>query len=190
MEFEVEAMSAHTTAPMSTRSAVVEVVTRGEPADLVRRAEVLDRGRGNAAWSDSGRGSAVPGYWHGADLYLAQAYATGRARRHSGACLRRADGNAATGDDGPAGHAGAAVTWHQSVRRYSLSFPGSQGSVAQALWHDGVALSLLVRRLEHRHFPWPMTLTGSITLSPAQASLLLEGLEWRTAQREWRPTAA
>lgn len=30
MEVEVEATSAHTTAPMSTRSAVVEVVTRGE----------------------------------------------------------------------------------------------------------------------------------------------------------------
>jgi hypothetical protein len=35
-----------------------------------------------------------------------------------------------------------------------------------------------------------MTSTGSVTLSPAQASLLLEGLEWRSAQREWRPTAA
>jgi transposase len=46
------------------------------------------------------------------------------------------------------------------------------------------------RRLEHGHFPWPMTSTGSVTLSPAQASLLLEGLEWRAVQREWRPTAA
>jgi hypothetical protein len=35
-----------------------------------------------------------------------------------------------------------------------------------------------------------MTPTGSVTLSPAQASLLLVGLEWKTAQQEWRPTAA
>ena len=69
-------------------------------------------------------------------------------------------------------------------------FRGRRGRLLKALWHDGVALSLLVRRLEHGHFPWPMTSTGSITLSPAQASLLFEGLEWRTAQRAWRPTAA
>src|SRR5215218_1412102 len=69
-------------------------------------------------------------------------------------------------------------------------FRGRRGRSLKALWHDGVALSLLVRRLEHGHFPWPMTPTGSVTLSPAQASLLLEGLEWRSAQREWRPTAA
>ena len=69
-------------------------------------------------------------------------------------------------------------------------FRGRRGRLLKALWHDGVGLSLLVRRLEHGHFLWPMTSTGSVTLSPAQASLLLEGLEWRTAQREWRPTAA
>ena len=37
------------------------------------------------------------------------------------------------------------------------------------------------------HHPIPIYLA---TLSPAQASLLLEGLEWRAVQREWRPTAA
>jgi transposase len=69
-------------------------------------------------------------------------------------------------------------------------FRGRRGRLLKALWHDGVGLSLLVRRLEHGHFPWPMTSTGSVTLTPAQASLLLEGLEWRSVQREWRPTAA
>jgi len=69
-------------------------------------------------------------------------------------------------------------------------FRGRRGRLLKVLWHDGIALSLLVRRLEHGHFPWPMTSTGSVTLSPAQASLLLEGLEWRSVQREWRPTAA
>ena len=69
-------------------------------------------------------------------------------------------------------------------------FRGRRGRLLKAVWHDGVALSLLVRRLEHGRFLWPMTPTGSVTLSPAQALLLLEGLEWRTAQREWRPTAA
>jgi transposase len=58
------------------------------------------------------------------------------------------------------------------------------------LWHDGLGLCLFAKRLEHGHFPWTTTPSGSATLSPAQASLLLEGLEWRTVQREWRPTAA
>jgi transposase len=69
-------------------------------------------------------------------------------------------------------------------------FRGRKGRLVKALWHDGVGLCLFVKRLEHGHFPWPTTPTGSVTLSPAQASLLLEGLEWRTVQREWRPTAA
>jgi transposase len=69
-------------------------------------------------------------------------------------------------------------------------FRGRKGRLMKALWHDGIGLCLFVKRLEHGHFPWPMTPSGSVTLSPAQASLLLEGLEWRTVQREWRPTAA
>jgi transposase len=69
-------------------------------------------------------------------------------------------------------------------------FRGRKSRLVKCLWHDGLGLCLLVKRLEHGQFPWPMTPTGSVTLSPAQMSLLLEGLEWRTVQREWRPTAA
>lgn len=69
-------------------------------------------------------------------------------------------------------------------------FRGRRGRLLKALWHDSVALSPLVRRLEHGHFPWPLTSTGFVTLPPAQASLLLEGLESRAVQRDWRPTAA
>jgi transposase len=69
-------------------------------------------------------------------------------------------------------------------------FRGRNGRLVKALWHDGLGLCLFAKRLEHGHFPWPMAPSGSATLPPAQASLLLEGLEWRTVQREWRPTAA
>jgi transposase len=69
-------------------------------------------------------------------------------------------------------------------------FRGRKGRLVKALWHDGLGLCLFVKRLEHGRFPWPMAPAGSVTLSPAQASLLLEGLEWRTVRREWRPTAA
>src|SRR3954453_18272520 len=69
-------------------------------------------------------------------------------------------------------------------------FRGRRGRSLKALWHDGGALSLLVGGVWHGHFPWPMTSTGSVTLSPAQASLLLEGLEWGSVWGEGRPPAA
>jgi transposase len=34
-----------------------------------------------------------------------------------------------------------------------------------------------------------VTSTGSIALSAAQASMLLEGIDWRNPQRTWRPSA-
>jgi transposase len=37
---------------------------------------------------------------------------------------------------------------------------------------------------------WPVTKEGSITLTPAQLSMLLEGIDWRTPQRTWQPTLA
>jgi transposase len=34
-----------------------------------------------------------------------------------------------------------------------------------------------------------MTNTGTVMLSSAQASMLLEGIDWRTPQCTWRPSA-
>ena len=39
-------------------------------------------------------------------------------------------------------------------------------------------------------FTWPITKEGTITLTPAQLSMLLEGLEWRITQKTWAPTLA
>ena len=47
----------------------------------------------------------------------------------------------------------------------------------------------VAKRIEQGAFPWPATPTGKAVLSPAQMSLLLEGLEWRRVQPAWRPTA-
>jgi len=45
-------------------------------------------------------------------------------------------------------------------------------------------------RLERGHFVWPVTDTGSVSLTPAQLSMLLEGIDWRAPQRVGRPELA
>ena len=59
----------------------------------------------------------------------------------------------------------------------------------KCVWHDGQGLCLFAKRLERGHFPWPVTNTGTVMLSSAQASMLLEGIDWRMPQRTWRPSA-
>ena len=68
-------------------------------------------------------------------------------------------------------------------------FRGRRGRLVKCLWHDGQGLCLFAKRLEQGHFPWPVTSTGSVALSAAQASMLLEGIDWRNPQRTWRPSA-
>jgi len=42
------------------------------------------------------------------------------------------------------------------------------------VWHDGIGLCMLTKRLERGQFIWPMTGTGSIALSAGQLSTLLD----------------
>jgi len=49
---------------------------------------------------------------------------------------------------------------------------------------------LRYKRLEKGHFTWPVTKEGTVTLTPAQLSMLLEGLEWRAPRQTWAPTLA
>ena len=55
---------------------------------------------------------------------------------------------------------------------------------------SGQGLCLFAKRLEKGRFTWPITKGGTITLTPAQLSMLLEGLEWRITQKTWAPTVA
>ena len=70
------------------------------------------------------------------------------------------------------------------------AFRGRRGNLLKLLWHDGIGLCLLSKRLERGHFMWPMTSTGSIMLSAGQLSTLLEGCEWRALARNTRPELA
>jgi transposase len=49
---------------------------------------------------------------------------------------------------------------------------------------------LFSERLERGHFVWPATGTGRVSLTPAQMSMLLEGIDWRVTVRPRRPELA
>jgi transposase len=70
------------------------------------------------------------------------------------------------------------------------AFRGRRGNLLKLMWHDGIGLCMLTKRLERGHFIWPMTSTGSVALSTGQLSTLLEGCEWRATARNLRPELA
>ena len=66
-------------------------------------------------------------------------------------------------------------------------FRGKRGDRLKVLWWSGDGLCLLAKRLEHGHFVWPSAESGSVSLTPAQLSMLLEGIDWRRPLRRARP---
>ena len=71
-----------------------------------------------------------------------------------------------------------------------FAFRGKRGGLIKVLWHDGIGLCLLTKRLERGYFIWPMTSTGAIALTAAQLATLLEGCEWRAPVPSVRPALA
>ena len=71
-----------------------------------------------------------------------------------------------------------------------FAFRGRRGGMVKLLWYDGQGMCLFSKRLERGHFVWPVTETGRVALTPAQLSMLLEGIDWRMARRERHPDLA
>jgi len=69
-------------------------------------------------------------------------------------------------------------------------FRGRRGDRVKLLWWDGDGMCLLAKRLERGRFVWPQAADGSIHLSAAQLSMLLEGIDWRTPRRSAPELAA
>jgi transposase len=59
-----------------------------------------------------------------------------------------------------------------------FAFRGKRGGLVKILWFDGQGMCLFSKRLERGHFLWPTTNTGRVSLTPAQVSMLLEGIDW------------
>jgi transposase len=82
------------------------------------------------------------------------------------------------------GAAGLAMQVQQTLAQSPFdgavfAFRGKRAGLIKVLWHDGIGLCLLTKRLERGQFIWPMTGTGAISLTAGQLATLLEGCEWR-----------
>jgi transposase len=58
-----------------------------------------------------------------------------------------------------------------------FAFRGRRGDLVKLLWNAG-------------RFVWPQADSGSVSLSVAQLSMLLEGIDWRRPDRTWQPRTA
>jgi transposase len=71
------------------------------------------------------------------------------------------------------------------------AFRGRRAGLIKLIWHDGVGLCMLSKRLERGQFVWPSVDTpGRIMLSSAQLAALLDGCEWRAPPVRPRPELA
>ncbi len=62
-------------------------------------------------------------------------------------------------------------------------FRGWRGDRIKILWWDGDGLCLFAKRLESGRFIGPQATDGVASLTPAQLSMLLEGIDWRRPVR-------
>jgi len=69
-------------------------------------------------------------------------------------------------------------------------FRGRRGDRVKLLWWSGDGVCLFAKRLERGHFVWPQASSGTVWLSTAQLSMLLEGIDWRRPARTAPPSLA
>ena len=66
-------------------------------------------------------------------------------------------------------------------------FRGRRGDMIKALHWDGQGLVLYAKRLENGRFVWPQANDGTVSLTAAQLSMLVEGIDWRRPVWTTRP---
>ena len=92
------------------------------------------------------------------------------------------------------GFASLSLQVQEVLRRDPLNghlfcFRGRRGNLLKVIWHDGQGACLFTKRLERGRFLWPSQADGVVTISPAQLSYLLSGIDWKHPQETWRPTS-
>jgi transposase len=91
------------------------------------------------------------------------------------------------------GFASLALRVQEILKRDALGgnifcFRGKRGDLLKVIWHDGQGACLFTKRLERGRFIWPSVSGEAVTISAAQLSYLLSGIDWRCPQETWRPT--
>ncbi len=68
-------------------------------------------------------------------------------------------------------------------------FRGRKANLIKIVFWDGTGLCLFTKRLEHGVFLWPSNVEpgGTLMLNSAQLSMLIDGVDWRAPERQWRP---
>src|SRR5262249_35440109 len=66
-------------------------------------------------------------------------------------------------------------------------FRGRAGDRVKIIWWSGDGLCLFAKRLERGKFVWPQATSGTVQLTGAQLSMLLEGIDWRRIERTYDP---
>jgi len=97
--------------------------------------------------------------------------------------------------DMPKGYAGLASIVQTQLAEDAFSghvfvFRGKRGDRIKLLWWSGDGLCLFAKRLERGRFIRPQATSGTVHLTVAQLSMLLEGIDWRRPERTWQPTIA
>ena len=82
------------------------------------------------------------------------------------------------------------VLEQQPFSGHVFVFRGRRGDIVKLLWFDGDGLCLFAKRLEEGRFIWPQATEGIVSLTRAQLSMLLEGIDWRNPKRTWTPELA
>ena len=73
-----------------------------------------------------------------------------------------------------------------------FAFRGRKASTMKVLFWDGNGLCMFTKRLNQGGFVWPRLIDpgGTVHLTPIQLALLIEGIDWRTPQKIWKPAVA
>ena len=69
-------------------------------------------------------------------------------------------------------------------------FRSKRADRVKLVFWDGTGLCLFCKRLEKGRFIWPQATAGTVSLTRAQLSMLLEGIDWRSPKRTWTPELA
>ena len=71
-------------------------------------------------------------------------------------------------------------------------FRGRKANLIKIVFWDGTGLCLFTKRLEQGVFLWPAQAEPgrTVSLTSAQLANLIDGIDWRTPERQWRPAIA
>ena len=71
-------------------------------------------------------------------------------------------------------------------------FRGRKANLLKIVFWDGTGLCLFTKRLEQGVFLWPSNVEpgGTLPMSSAQLSMLIDGVDWRAPDQRWRPAVA